>query len=96
MVAFDGALNDGEAKWLDDRSVGVLSDREYRAIALLRRFTFMIIVMAVLRAVAMLMGLDLRRMVLSSDGKLLEEKVVHPMGRGGDQKKPKGGCYAQG
>lgn len=90
----DRAFKNGKTKRLNDRSVGVLSGRQDCAIALPRRLRSMTIIRTVLRAIGVFMSLEASGMMLGSGGKLLEE-MVHPMGRGGDQKNPKSGGNAK-
>jgi len=74
--------------------VGVLGDGQYDAIALLRRLSVMMIILAVLLAVGVLVRMDVSGMMLSRRGKLLEE-MVYPMRRGRGEKKPQRGGDAQ-
>lgn len=96
-LARDCAFDNGKAERLNNRSLGVLSDRQNHAIVLLRRpfavMTVMIIV-AVMFAVGVSMSLVVSSLILTRSGKLLEE-MVHPVRRGSGQKKPKSGGDAQ-
>ncbi|MGH7853341.1 MAG: hypothetical protein ACREP3_07855 [Candidatus Binatia bacterium] len=79
---------------MNDRNVGVLRDGQDAAIVLLRRLSIMLITVAMLRAVGVLVSLDVIGKMLCGRRKLLEE-MVYPMRRRSDRKKPKCAGHAQ-
>lgn len=80
----DCGFGSGKTKRRNGRSVGVLSNRQDRAIALLRRFLITTSIMAMFGAIGMFMRLDASGVMLGGSGKLLEN-VVDAMRRRGDQ-----------
>lgn len=79
----DCAFENGKAKRLNNGSVGVLSNRQYDAIALLRCLPVIMMIVTVLRAIGV---------IFLRGGNLLEE-MMDPMGRRKDQEEQKrDGC----
>jgi hypothetical protein len=89
VAALNRAFDDHKAKELNERCVSVLRDGQQDAIVLLRRMLAVmtvVITMAMLLACGVLGSISVGGMVLCRGGNLLEG-MVHPMRRGGDQKK---------
>jgi hypothetical protein len=89
----DSAFENGKTKRRNGRSVSVLSNRQDRAIALLRRLLITMSIMAMFGAIGMFMSLDASGVTLGRSGKLLE-KVMDPVRRGSDQEEQKQGRCA--
>lgn len=73
-----------ESKWLDDRCVGVLRNREDQAVGGFRGLAILMVAVVVSCAAGMVVGFIGSGRLLGC-GELLE-CVVYPMGRGGQQK----------
>jgi hypothetical protein len=73
--------------------VSVLSDGQDAAIVLLR-WSWVVIIVAVVLAIGVFVSLDVGDMMLGRCGKLLK-KMMHPVRRGRGEKKPKPGGEAQ-
>jgi len=88
----DCAFENGKAKRLNNGSVGVLSNGQYDAIALLRCLPVIMMIVTVLRAIGVFVTLDASGVIFLRGGNLLEE-MMDPMGRRKDQEEQKrDGC----
>ena len=94
-MARNGAFENSEAKRLNDRTVGVLGDRQDEAVVLLRRALVLTrIMVAIVLAAAKPLSSNVGDMMFERSGKLLK-KMMHAVRSGGGDKKPKRGDEAQ-